>query len=79
MHQAEAIARALGLVVDLVEVEQAQDIAPAFETLKGRAADALYVAPDGLVNTNRIRINTLALGAKLPTMHAFREYVNPLV
>ena len=74
MHQAEATARALGLMVDLVEIEQAQDIAPAFETLKGRA-DALYVAPDGLVNTNRTRINTLALGAKLPTMHAFREYV----
>jgi len=74
MHQAEATARALGLVVDLVEIGQAQDIAPAFETLKDRA-DALYVAPDGLVNTNRTRINTLALGAKLPTMHAFREYV----
>jgi putative ABC transport system substrate-binding protein len=27
------------------------------------------------VNTYRIRINTLALGARLPTMHGFREYV----
>jgi putative tryptophan/tyrosine transport system substrate-binding protein len=27
------------------------------------------------MNTNRIRINTLALGARLPTMHGFREYV----
>jgi putative tryptophan/tyrosine transport system substrate-binding protein len=25
--------------------------------------------------TNRIRINTLALSARLPTMHGFREYV----
>jgi putative ABC transport system substrate-binding protein len=24
--------------------------------------------------TNRIRINTLALGVRLPTMHTFREY-----
>jgi len=24
--------------------------------------------------TNRIRINTLALGLRLPTMHTFREY-----
>jgi hypothetical protein len=43
-------------------------------SFKGRA-NALYVVPDGLVNTNRIRINTLALAAALPTMHAFREYV----
>jgi putative tryptophan/tyrosine transport system substrate-binding protein len=27
------------------------------------------------VNTNRIRINTSALGARLPTMYAVREYV----
>ena len=30
---------------------------------------------DPLVNTHRIRINTLALGARLPTMHGAREYV----
>ena len=30
---------------------------------------------DPLVNANRIRINTLALGARLPTMYACREYV----
>ena len=27
------------------------------------------------MTTNRIRINTLALGARLPTMHGLREYV----
>jgi putative ABC transport system substrate-binding protein len=27
------------------------------------------------VNTNRIRINTLALGARLPTVYSYREYV----
>ena len=30
---------------------------------------------DPLVNTNRIRINSLALGARLPTMHGYRDYV----
>ena len=44
--------------------ERAEDIAPAFEALKGRA-DALYVCGDPLVNTNRIRINTL--GARRAT------------
>jgi len=48
--------------------------ANASPPLKGRA-DALYVASDPLVNTNRIRLNTLALGARLPTMHGVRDYV----
>jgi putative tryptophan/tyrosine transport system substrate-binding protein len=74
MREAQAAASALGLTVDAAEIRRAEDITPAFEALKGRA-DALYVPPDTLVNTYRIRINTLALGARLPTMHGFREYV----
>ena len=27
------------------------------------------------MNANRVRINTLALGLRLPTMHGYREYV----
>ena len=37
--------------------------------------DALYIPPDELINTQRILINTLALGARLPTMYGAREYV----
>ena len=51
-----------------------EDIDPAFEALKGRA-QALYVLTDPLLFANRVRINTLALGARLPTMHGVREYV----
>ena len=72
MGEAHAAARALGLEVATFEIRRAEDIAPAFEALKGRA-DALYVCSDALVNANRIRINTLALGARLPTMHGYRE------
>jgi len=72
MDEAQAAARALGLEVATSEIRRAEDIAPAFEALKGRA-EALYIAADPLVTTNRIRINTLALGARLPTMHGFRE------
>ena len=74
LREVQAVANALGLEGAMVEVRRAQDIAPAFEALKGRV-DALYVAIDPLVNTNRIRINTLALGARLPTMHGIREVV----
>jgi putative tryptophan/tyrosine transport system substrate-binding protein len=74
MREAQAAARTLGLVVTTSEIRRAEDIAPAFEALKGRA-DAIYVCPDPLMNTNRTRINILAVGARLPTMHAIREYV----
>ena len=30
---------------------------------------------DALLTTNRTRVNTLALGVKLPTMYSNREYV----
>ena len=74
MGEAQAAARTLGLEVITFEIRRAEDIAPAFEALKGRA-DALYVCNDPLVNTNRIRINTLALGARLPTVYNWRENV----
>jgi putative tryptophan/tyrosine transport system substrate-binding protein len=74
MGEAQAAARKLGLEVTTSEIRRAEDIAPAFEALKDRA-DALYLGPDPLMNTNRIRVNILAVGARLPTMHGSREYV----
>jgi putative ABC transport system substrate-binding protein len=75
MREVKAMAGPLGLEVIPLEIKRAEDIAPAFERLKGRTADALYVCAVPLVNTNRVRINTLALIARLPTMNGFREPV----
>jgi putative ABC transport system substrate-binding protein len=72
--EVQAAARGLGIEVMTFEIRRAEDIASAFEALAGRA-DALYVVIDPLINTNRIRINALALSARLPTIHGFREYV----
>jgi putative ABC transport system substrate-binding protein len=74
MAEVQAAARALGLDVVTFEIRRAEDIAPAFEAFKGRA-DALYVPPDPLITSNRVRIHTLALRAGVPTMHGFRELV----
>jgi putative tryptophan/tyrosine transport system substrate-binding protein len=74
LSEVQAAARTLGLEFDALEIRRAEDIAPAFEVIKGRA-EALYVCPDGLVDANKIRINTSALGARLPAMHGYREYV----
>jgi putative ABC transport system substrate-binding protein len=74
LGEVQAAARTLGLDVVTLEIRRAEDIAPAFKALKARA-DALYIPPDPLLFANLIRINTLALGARLPTMHGSREYV----
>ena len=74
MSEVQAAARTLGLEVVALEIQRAEDIASAVDATKDRA-DALYVCPDALTSTHRIRINTLALGARLPTMHGARDYV----
>jgi putative ABC transport system substrate-binding protein len=67
-------ARALGIEVLIEEVGQTDQIAPAIERLKGRT-QALYVPANPFANTNRMRINELALAAQLPTVHGFKQYV----
>jgi putative tryptophan/tyrosine transport system substrate-binding protein len=74
MREAQTTARALGLEAVTSEVRRSEDIAPAFDALRGRV-EALYVCNDPLAATNRVRINTLALGMRLPTMFIAREYV----
>jgi putative tryptophan/tyrosine transport system substrate-binding protein len=74
MREVQAAARTLGFEVATFEIRRAEDIAPGFEGLNGRA-DALYVCGDPLMDTHRVRINMLALAARLPTMHGVREYV----
>jgi ABC-type uncharacterized transport system substrate-binding protein len=74
MREVQATARTLGLEVITLEIRRGEDIVPAFEALNQRA-EALYVVIDPLVNIHRIRINTLALAARLATMHTFREGV----
>jgi putative tryptophan/tyrosine transport system substrate-binding protein len=74
MDEVRSAAHTLGLEVTTLEIRRAEDLAPALEALKGRA-DALYVCTDALLNSNRVRINTLALAAQLATMHGNRESV----
>jgi len=74
MHEFQEAARTLRLEVIPLEIRRTEDIAPALESLKGRA-HALYVVGDPLVNLNRVRINTFALVARLPTIYVQREYV----
>jgi putative tryptophan/tyrosine transport system substrate-binding protein len=74
MREVQAAARKLGLETVTLEIRRKEDIAPAMEALKSRA-DALSIVVDGLMGSNRSRINLLALGAQVPTMHGDRTQI----
>ena len=67
-------ARALGIEVTSFEVGRGGEIDSVFDAMKGRT-DALYVLAVPLLFANRVRISSLALGARLPTVCLYREYV----
>jgi putative tryptophan/tyrosine transport system substrate-binding protein len=75
MGEVQATARSLGFVeVITPEIRRAEDIAPAFEALKGYAG-ALYLTPDPLIISHQIQISNLALDARLAVMSFSREFV----
>jgi len=74
MRETEAAALALGIEVVPIEIRRVEDFSPAFEVMKAKA-DALYVAIDQLMVANLMRILTLALGARRPTIFSTRDFV----
>jgi len=74
MGEVEAAGRTLGLKVDRFEIRREEDIAPAFEAFKNES-QALYLCADALINAQHNRINILALGARLPTIYAGRNFL----
>jgi putative ABC transport system substrate-binding protein len=74
MREVQATASKLGLEVATLEIRRAEEITPAFESFRVRP-QALFVVGDPLTLTNRAQINTLAQGARLPTMYSVREFV----
>jgi putative ABC transport system substrate-binding protein len=73
-QEAKGAAQALGLEAARLEIWGSEDVAPAFEAIRGKA-DALYVVSDALIAANRTLITTLALSARLPTMLSYGDYV----
>ena len=72
--EVQAAALQLGLEVNTLDVRRTDDIAPVIDQLKGRT-QAIYVVGDYFVFDNQIQINTLALVARMPTVHNARRYV----
>ena len=74
MDEVQAAARILGLDTASFAIRKGEDIVLAFKAFNRRVG-ALYVCADPLVTTNLVQINTLAVGARLPTMYGLRESV----
>jgi putative ABC transport system substrate-binding protein len=75
MREVVTTARALRLEVMPIEVKEADEIFSSIESLKDHA-DALYVATDPLIFSNRIKINAMAQIQQLPTIYGSREYAD---
>ena len=69
-----ATAAKLGVDATMIEIRREADTAPAIFVAAGKA-DALIVVTDPLMFVHRKSINTLAVEARLPTLHIFREHV----
>lgn len=74
MRETQAAADKLGLNATTFEIRRSEDIAPAFEKIRGHF-DALFVPAEPLANTNRRRISSFALAMHLPTSFGSSEYV----
>ena len=66
-------AQTLGVEIIRADIFKPDDIAPVLDSLMARA-DAIFVQTVPVMYTNRVRINTLALGARLPTFAGSREF-----
>lgn len=75
MNAAQAAAVKLGIEVMRLEINKASEIDSAIESIRGRA-DALYVCTDPLMTVNQVRISTWAIRQRIPTIQAFRQYVD---
>lgn len=69
------VSKSIDVEAVTLPIHRANDIEPAFAALDPQM-QAMYVPPNILVNTNRLRINELARQRRLPTLHGFREYVD---
>jgi putative ABC transport system substrate-binding protein len=74
MSDVQEAGSTLGLEIVPSAIRSTQEIAAVFSALRGRV-DALYVVGDPLIHLNRVRINTFALVAHLPTIYPQRDYV----
>jgi putative ABC transport system substrate-binding protein len=68
-------AHALGVELQVLEVREPQEFAPAFETMTAANAQAVVVLPDPMFVAQRQRIVELAASSRIPAMYHLRQFV----
>jgi len=71
----ERAAQSLGLRLDLIEVRGANDLEAAFKAAKRNKAGAVLLRASPIFYVHRIRVASLAMDAKLPTIAFLQQFV----
>jgi putative ABC transport system substrate-binding protein len=71
----EAVARTLGVQLQLIGVRSAEELDGAFSTMTKERAEALFLFPSPMLFLARRRIIELAATHRLPSMSQAREFV----
>ena len=71
-HLLEETARSLGVHLQMVEVDAADELEGAFAAMTREGAEALWLLSGPFVSMHRRRIAELAIQHRLPSMHLFR-------
>jgi putative ABC transport system substrate-binding protein len=69
-----AAAVAIGKQMHVLKARSERDVDAAFETLRQRKADALFVAPHAVFNSRRDQLVALAARDRLPTIYGSRAF-----
>jgi putative ABC transport system substrate-binding protein len=75
-EQIKAVASALVLSAELLDVRSESDIKLAIEATHNRKVDAISVGIDGLTQANAVMIVDLARRYRIPTAYPAREFVD---
>ena len=74
VRDVEAAARALGLRIQIFNVNTIREIDAAFATFARERPDALFVTGDAFLSGRRIQLAQLAAFHRLPATYALRDY-----
>jgi ABC-type uncharacterized transport system substrate-binding protein len=74
LRATESAAQQMRLKLSIIDVHRRAELAPAFETMRRQRADALLIAPDPALFTERPLIVELAAKHKLPAIYEFRLF-----
>jgi putative ABC transport system substrate-binding protein len=74
-QQTQVAAAAIGLPLQVIEVQRADDLTSAFTTVASGQAQAMIVLADRLLLALRIPIVNFAANNRLPAMYPYRGYV----